>query len=153
MDTATLPKDHVDATEQTANEQARADSTTPRERVTLACGWGRLLFGQTFDSSTALAEALRGEQEGQRDIAIYVREPHVALARAPQELFLDPSHTFRRVLDPAEDLVPPMSGYRVRQLATHEDGEQITKMYHKRRMVPVEPWFSRDSLRDGGTLA
>ena len=35
------------------------------------CGWGRLLFGQTFDEPEALAELLQQEEKGRRDIALY----------------------------------------------------------------------------------
>ena len=63
--------------------------------ASIDCGWGRLLFGQTFQSPLALVEALRAETPGRRDIAFYIRDPHVVLAAAPQELFLDPSHTYR----------------------------------------------------------
>ena len=61
----------------------------------LDCGWGRLVYAQTFEDSDAMVAALRGEQPDRRDIAVYVRNPHVLLANAPQELFLDPSHTYR----------------------------------------------------------
>ena len=64
--------------------------------VVVDCGWGRLLFGQTFRSiPTELVDALRAEASGRRDIGLYLRDPHVLLAQAPQELFLDPSHTYR----------------------------------------------------------
>ena len=59
------------------------------------CGWGRLLFGQTFFSSSSLADELRREQPGCRDVALYIRDPQVIIAQAPQELFIDPSYTFR----------------------------------------------------------
>ena len=35
------------------------------------------------------------ERRRERNIAFYVEDPHVMLASAPQELFLDPSHTYR----------------------------------------------------------
>lgn len=124
----------------------------PPNAVALDCGWGRLLFGQTFESSRALADALRDEVDGKRDIAMYVREPHVVLACAPQEVFLDPSHTFRLALDRYDDTPPSMSGYRVRPLASREDGEQVSKIYQKRRMVPVDPWFFGDATRVAGPL-
>jgi GNAT-family acetyltransferase (TIGR03103 family) len=84
--------------------------------VVLDCGWGRIVFGQTFTSPDRLTSALRGEASGHRDICIYPREPHVLVARAPTELFLDPSHTYRLDLrrytpgrgSPA--VVRPMSG-------------------------------------------
>jgi GNAT-family acetyltransferase (TIGR03103 family) len=63
--------------------------------VVLEAGWGRIVFGQTFTSAERLRAALRGEESGQRDICIYPREPHVLVAQAPTELFLDPSHTYR----------------------------------------------------------
>lgn len=119
--------------------------------VALACGWGRLVFGQTFAESKELADALRGELPGQRDIAIYVREPHVALAYAPQELFLDPSHTFRLALDRTLT-APSMNGFRVRRLESHGDAEQVVALYRKRRMVPVDPMFLVDAQRAEGAL-
>jgi hypothetical protein len=68
---------------------------TPQPKnAAIDCGWGRLLFGQTFGDAETLAEAMR-RRSGARDIAFYIRDPHVMLAAAPQELFLDPSHTYR----------------------------------------------------------
>ncbi len=69
------------------------DGVTPD--VVLECGWGRIVFGQTFTSHDQLRAALRGEESGQRDICVYPREPHVLVALAPSELFVDPSHTYR----------------------------------------------------------
>jgi len=74
-------------------EEVQAKLTT-RDAI-VDCGWGRLIFGQTFADLKDLANSLREETEGQRDVAFYVRDPHVVLSSAPQELFLDPSHTSR----------------------------------------------------------
>ncbi len=63
--------------------------------VELELGWGRLIFGQTFADAGTLAEALRREAPGRRDICIYARESQVVVAGAPSELFIDPSHTYR----------------------------------------------------------
>ena len=65
------------------------------------CGWGRLLMGQTFASQRDLVEALIAETPQQRDVALYAHDPHVLVALAPQQLFLDPSHTFRLTLSDA----------------------------------------------------
>ena len=78
--------------------RTRLDAECEADAV-VDCGWGRLIFGQTFDSSERLAETLRAEAPGKRDIAIYLRDPHVVISLAPQEVFLDPSHTFRLWLD------------------------------------------------------
>ena len=82
------------------HEDAHTPFTTPPGQTGDAnaivdCGWGRLIFAHTFETNEALAEALQDERPDRRDIAFYVPEPHVLLSLAPQELFLDPSHTFR----------------------------------------------------------
>src|SRR5690606_2981936 len=51
--------------------------------VIVDCGWGRLVFGQTFAAPQALAAALSEETVGERDVALYVREHHVVLAESP----------------------------------------------------------------------
>src|SRR5918993_4120507 len=84
-----------------------------RADVVLEAGWGRIVFGQTFTSAERLRAALRGEESGQRDICIYPREPHVLVAQAPTELFLDPSHTYRLDLT-AFSAGPPTSSAGVR---------------------------------------
>ena len=116
--------------------------------VEVDCGWGRLLFGQTFDDPGALADALRDEQPDKRDIAFYVREPHVVLADAPQELFLDPSHTFRLDLGNYRSARRRPRGLMIRRMATQHDAEEVNRIYAARKMVPVRPdffWTHRDS--------
>src|SRR3712207_4442516 len=117
-------------------------ATPPAANVALDCGWGRLLFGQTFGDPQALAEAMRAEGPDRRDIAFYVDEPHVLLAMAPQELFLDPSHTFR--LDLAaypEEGGREARGFAVRRLDPRADTDAVNRIYAARRMVPVPPGF------------
>jgi GNAT-family acetyltransferase (TIGR03103 family) len=104
------------------------------------CGWGRLAFAQTFDSAKELVEVLRGEESGKRDIAFYIRDPHVALAAAPQEVFLDPSHTYRLDLATYRPGQPP-SGWFIRRLTSEADAEAVNRIYASRAMVPVEPGF------------
>src|SRR5690606_3697983 len=50
-------------------------------------GWGRLIFGHTFASDEKLIDTLSAEPQGMRDLAIYLRDPHVVLAMAPDRLF------------------------------------------------------------------
>ena len=57
-------------------------------------GWGRIIFGHTFTDNSMLYDTLCEEGEGKRDIAFYLRDPHVLLAKGPDTLFLDPSHTY-----------------------------------------------------------
>ncbi|MCC5970299.1 MAG: N-acetylglutaminylglutamine synthetase [Pararhodobacter sp.] len=122
-----------------------------RANAQVDCGWGRLIFGHTFDSTEALAEALRAEGPEERDIAFYVRDPHVLLASAPQELFLDPSHTFRLDLATYRVAQRRRKGFDIRRLTTREDAEAVNAIYAQRKMVPVAPEFFWN-LRDGRTL-
>ncbi len=124
------------------------DDGEMRRNYALDCGWGRLLFAQTFDDAKALADATRAEGPDRRDIALYVRDPHVALAAAPQELFLDPSHTYRLDLSIYRPASEQSRGFSIRRLTSIEDADAINRIYQARSMVPVPPdffWSKRDA--------
>ena len=128
---------------------ASADSDViEKKNVALDCGWGRLLFGQTFAQAQELAKCIRAEGPGRRDIAFYIQDPHVLLAAAPQELFLDPSHTYRLDLAAYEAAKDGPGGFYTRRLSTLQDAEEVNRIYAARGMVPVAPdffWSRRDS--------
>ena len=104
-------------------------------------GWGRLIFGQTFEDLPALLAALREEGPDRRDIAVYVRDPHVLLSHAPQEIFLDPSHIYRLDLATYAPAERPLRNFTIRRLESEADAEAINRIYAKRRMVTVPPHF------------
>jgi GNAT-family acetyltransferase (TIGR03103 family) len=112
--------------------------------VLVDCGWGRLLFAHTFPKLPELAKTLREETQGRRDIALYLRDPHVALSLAPQELFLDPSHTYRLWLPNYRPSRRRPRGFTVRRLRTVEDAEAVNRIYAGRNMVQVPPQFFHD---------
>ena len=118
-----------------------APDAFPIANATLDCGWGRLLFGQTFADPQRLASAMRAEAPDRRDIAMYVRDPHVVLAAAPQELFLDPSHTFRLDLAHYRPSRRALRGFTVRRLASRADADAVNRIYAARGMVTVPPEF------------
>ncbi len=107
--------------------------------VELELGWGRLIFGQTFADSGKLAEALRREGPGRRDICIYARESHVVVARSPTELFIDPSHTYRLRLTnySHEELAPSPVGVALRTLEKPSDADAMNRVYVCCGMVPA----------------
>jgi GNAT-family acetyltransferase (TIGR03103 family) len=114
----------------------------------LDCGWGRLIFAQTFAASGELVASLQKEQPERRDIAVYVRDPHVLLANAPQEIFLDPSHTYRLDLSEYRTARRSPSGFFIRRLTSQEDAIAINRIYAARGMVQVPPdffWARRDA--------
>ena len=105
--------------------------------VVLELGWGRLIFGQTFEDPDKLAAVLQQEAQGRRDICIYARESHVLVAKSPAELFIDPSHTYRWRLNPddAEDAQPV--GFSVRPLRDKADADEMNRVYLRCGMVPA----------------
>ncbi|MCB1326788.1 MAG: N-acetylglutaminylglutamine synthetase [Leptospiraceae bacterium] len=118
-------------------------------RTVLEMGWGRLIFAHTFQSHERLIETLRQEAPGKRDIAIYLRDPHVILSLSPQELFLDPSHTYRLWLHlyKAPRRVPPRS-YTIERITRPDDIAAMNRIFNQRNMVPVDPdvaWKHRNS--------
>lgn len=124
-------------------DEASADAS-----AVLDCGWGRLIFAQTFDDAGELVSALREEAPEHRDIAIYVHDPHVLLAEAPQEIFLDPSHTFRLDLATYRSGRRQPRGFFVRRLSSEADARAVNRIYSARGMVEVRPdffWSNRDN--------
>ncbi len=105
--------------------------------VVLDCGWGRIVFGQTFTSPDRLRAALRGEESGRRDICMYPREPHVLVAQSPAEMFLDPSHTYRLDLD---GYVPvgPRSAATIRPLREDCDAAATNAVYATAGMLQAD---------------
>ncbi len=120
--------------------------------ASIQCGWGRLLFAPTFETPAALAAAIREETRDQRDIAIYISDPHVVVAAAPQELFLDPSHTFRLDLAVYRQSRQGPRGFVIRRLSSTEDAEAVNRIYMYRHMVPVAPEFFLSPDRNSRAL-
>ncbi|NDW03773.1 N-acetylglutaminylglutamine synthetase [Jiella pacifica] len=128
--------------------RARADQNGLKKNAILDCGWGRLVFGQTFADPRELANSLREEGPDRRDIAFYVKDPHVLLSHAPQELFLDPSHTYRLDLSTYRPGTRRPRGYFIRRLASEQDATEVNRIYQSRGMVQVHPaffWSNRDN--------
>ena len=106
-----------------------------REAATLDCGWGRLVFGQTFADAAAVANALRAEAPGSRDICLYASDPHVVVGHAPNELFIDPSHTYRLELDQYRPRRRRISGVTVRTVEGLDDARAVNHLYLSNAMV------------------
>jgi GNAT-family acetyltransferase (TIGR03103 family) len=132
----------------TSWEQQTALPAVVRRDVTLECGWGRLVFGQTFESQERLEQVLRAEKAGRRDICIYPRDPHVLVARAPQELFVDPSHVYRLDFSRHTPAPPSALPVEVRPVAGADDVEAINEIYASAGMLPAAPEIVLANSRD-----
>lgn len=118
------------------------------QEAVIDMGWGRLIFGQTFREADPLVETLRAEAKGRRDIVAYVLDPHVVMAAAPQDVFLDPSHTYRLDLATYRASRRQPSGFFIRRLCSQSDAEAVNAIYASLGMVTVNPdffWRRRDS--------
>lgn len=111
------------------------------KNVVLDCAWGRLVFGYTFRDNAKLAETLVGEKPGRRDIALYIRDPHVVLSMAPQELFLDPSHTYRIRLSGYRAGGRLPRGFHIRPVRRKADVREINRIFSSRGMVSGDAEF------------
>ena len=92
-----------------------------------------------------MVATLCNEEPNRRDIAMYVPDPHVAVSLAPQEVFLDPSHTFRLWLDRYRPAHLRARGFHIRLMNSQEDAEAVHNLYLRRHMVPPDADFLWDN--------
>lgn len=107
------------------------------DNTVLELGWGRLIFGQTFEDPDKLAAVLQQEERGRRDICIYARESHVLVAKSPAELFIDPSHTYRWRLPDEDPAGSRAVGFSVRPLRDQSEADEMNRVYLRCGMVPA----------------
>ena len=118
--------------------------------VILNCGWGRLIFGHTFPTPDSVAAAVLDEEPGKRDIAFYLNDPQIILNCAPQDLFLDPSTSYRLLKENHQSEASAVPGITISTLSQRSDLEGINSIYKNLNMVPVDPdhvWSRRSSER------
>ncbi|MEZ5176989.1 MAG: N-acetylglutaminylglutamine synthetase [Acidimicrobiales bacterium] len=143
-------------------DRADSISTTPWQRppehltegmdreVALELGWGRLVFGQTFDDHERLRNVLRDEASGRRDICLYLHDPHVLVAAQPHEYFIDPSYTYRLRLHQHRPDPRPPAGVTVHHVSSREQCEAVNRIYSRCGMVPADVdvlWDNQRSTR------
>lgn len=120
-------------------EKATSRRDTAHKEVIQDLGWGRLVFGQTFDDPGELGDALRAEASGRRDIGMYLDAPHVFVALNPQDFFIDPSFTYRLDLTvPLTYRPEDLPGVSVRRVESMADCAAINEIYLQCRMVPAD---------------
>ena len=122
--------------------------TIPAGASMLDVGWGRLIFAHTFPDPSWVANMLLEEQPDKRDIAFYVIDPQLVLKVAPQDLFLDPSITYRLNLDAWRPAPQSELPFRLTPIERREDLAEINQIYSRVRMVPIDEefvWQHRDS--------
>ncbi|MEX2515925.1 MAG: N-acetylglutaminylglutamine synthetase [Gammaproteobacteria bacterium] len=109
--------------------------------VVIDCGWGRLIFAHTFSDPKKLVQTIRSEKSDKRNIALYLRDPHVVLSLAPQALFLDPSHTYRLWFSHYLSARVHPQGFIVRKLQNQDDAVAVNRILKTHGMVPIDEDF------------
>ncbi|MCP5145223.1 MAG: N-acetylglutaminylglutamine synthetase [Gammaproteobacteria bacterium] len=117
-------------------------SSDVRQNAWVDCGWGRIIMGHTYADPSAIAGELLREAPNRRDIAMFVADPHVVLASAPQQLFLDPSDTYRLELGHRHGPPAGCDDIVVREVASLADAIAVNAIYAKRDMVQTPEAFA-----------
>jgi GNAT-family acetyltransferase (TIGR03103 family) len=107
-------------------------------------GWGRLVFGHTFDSNKNIVEAMCTQGYDSRDIAIYVIDPHVIVSMAPDKLFIDPSHTFRLWSYDYRCDNYTTQPFVIQRLSAKYEAESVNRIYAACHMKGADPNFMID---------
>lgn len=123
-------------------------ASLPKKNVVIDCGWGRLIFAHTFDDKTQVADVLKDEKSGTRDIALYLRDPQVIIAKYPHDLFIDPSYTYRLWLDDYEKREFSQKNYRIEMVNPVDYVDEINRIYSTVNMVPVNRDMVEHAYRD-----
>ncbi|SDP80881.1 GNAT-family acetyltransferase TIGR03103 [Desulforhopalus singaporensis] len=126
-----------------------SETSGVKKEAIVDCGWGRLIFGQTFSDPQKLAVEICKEKKGRRDIAMYMRDPHVVLSYVPQELFLDPSITYRLDFQNYSGNCLKIHGLKIRPVNSRDDEAAINAIYQAWGMVPSYKGFYSSVLQSG----
>jgi GNAT-family acetyltransferase (TIGR03103 family) len=81
------------------------------------------------------------EQPHQRDILFYVEDPHILISRDPQNVFVDPSFTFRMWLNLYRPKKNQFQGFTIRRVSSETDLKALDLILHQRQMMPIDTAF------------
>jgi len=107
-------------------------------------GWGRLVFGHTFEHNDRIVETMTQYGYGRRDIAMYMIDPHVVVSLAPDKLFLDPSHTFRLWSHDYTMDSRTRHPFVIQRVSTRTEAREINRIYGACHMKGADPDFILD---------
>ncbi len=140
-ETARIGRQSAPSVDSTGSTVTDRDRRTWRGECVVDCGWGRLIFAHTFSEPASVVDALAEEKPFQRDIAFYLHDPHVVLAAAPHQLFLDPSHTYRLWFNAYRPRPRGVSGVVIAPVTTDEEIAEVNRIFSSAGSVPVHDDF------------
>ncbi len=107
------------------------------ENSAINVGWGNLIFANTFEGNEKLVERIKSEKSGQRNIAFYAQDPQITVSEYPNDVFMDPSYTYRIWFEKYKQSKRLNSRIFVRRLNSVEDLDQVNHILMARRMVTL----------------
>lgn len=126
-----------------SNDLKKADYKSKKEENKgIDCGWGRLIFGETYSRTEKLASDIKKERKLGRNILFYPLDPQMLLTHYPQDFFLNPSYTYK--LDLEEFSVRRVhSPFTVRKAESEKDITRLNDIYKKMKMTPLRTgWWN-----------
>ena len=114
------------------------------ENAILDCGWGKLLFGETFFETKKTISELKKERKTERNILFYPLDPQLMMTSNSADFFLNPAYVYKLDIKNVLNRKISRATFVVRKAETEKDIEDLNKIYVKMHMLPLRKnWFSK----------
>ncbi len=116
------------------------------ENKSLDCGWGKLLFGETYSKTEKSVADLKKERKKERNILFYPLDPQIILTQYPQDFFLNPAFTYKIDLQSFSLRRSARSTFSIRKAESVDDVNALNEVYEKMKMQPLRKnwWETKD---------
>ena len=113
-----------------------------KENVSVDCGWGKLLFGETFSETKKTITELKKERKTERNVLFYPLDPQLMMTSNAQDFFLNPAYIYKLDLHIFSDRKISRTTFSIRKAETQEDIDALNAIYIKMHMLPFRKnWF------------
>ncbi len=115
-----------------------------QENVSLDCGWGKLVFGETFSETKKTITELKKERKTERNVLFYPLDPQLMMTTNASDFFLNPAYVYKLDLKTFSKRKGGRSTFHIRKAETEEDIEALNIVYGKMKMIPLRKnWFGK----------
>jgi len=113
------------------------------ENVSLDCGWGKLLFGETFFETKKTITELKKERKAERNVLFYPLDPQLMMTSNAQDFFLNPAYIYKLDLKNFSERKISRGTFSIRKAENQEDIDALNNVYIKMKMLPLRKnWFA-----------
>lgn len=107
------------------------------ENKFLDCGWGKILFGETYSLADKVAVDMKKEKKKERNILFYPLNPQILLTNYPQDFFLNPAYTYKIDLTNVSYQRSGKVDFSIRKVDCEKDIKELNLVYEKMKMQPI----------------